>query len=183
MYKNSRTLIGIFFILMIALLGCKKASIVTYHIPKNTSFLVQSESTLSLPFGFETPSHWHQQPPTRMRIMGFFVQEYPPNEIDISITTLTGDAGGLLANVNRWRNQIQLPPISQKELRVETKTISDHQMNIVDVKGPQKRVLVGMYRLHDQQFFFKMMGKNPIVAQEEKVFYQFLNSITLDHEH
>ena len=47
-------------------------------------------------------------------------------DVDISVTTFPGDVGGELMNINRWRQQIGLSPISIDSLdeHIVTKTIN-----------------------------------------------------------
>jgi hypothetical protein len=63
------------------------------------------------------PSGWTEQPATAMRYATFVI----PGEgqpLEVTVTKLPGTSG-VLANVNRWRGQLRLPPISQKQLSSE----------------------------------------------------------------
>ena len=51
-----------------------------------------------------------------MRVGSFMIGNDQDNSVDISITSSPGDVGGLLANVNRWIGQIDLPPINDASL-------------------------------------------------------------------
>jgi hypothetical protein len=51
-----------------------------------------------------------------MRIESFKVDGPNASSGDVSITAFPGEAGGLSSNLNRWRGQLQLPPLSNEQL-------------------------------------------------------------------
>ena len=57
--------------------------------------------------------------------------------LEISLSSFPGDAGGLLANVNRWRGQVNLPPLEQAALpaTLEPFTAGTLSGQIVDLLG------------------------------------------------
>ena len=61
------------------------------------------------PFNWATPEKWTDKPGNSMRI-GSFAMPGPGGDADVSISQLGGMAGGLVANINRWRGQIGLSP-------------------------------------------------------------------------
>ena len=63
---------------------------------------------------WSTPGGWVELPSTSMRAANFLVAGDERSEC--YLTVLDGDGGGLLANVNRWRGQMSLPPIDADEL-------------------------------------------------------------------
>ena len=42
---------------------------------------------------------------------------------DVSVISLGGDGGGMLANINRWRMQVGLDPIGEDAIKTHTKAI------------------------------------------------------------
>ncbi len=44
--------------------------------------------------------------------------------VEIAVTRFGGRVGGVLANVNRWRGQMELPPIEESDLAAEIKRFS-----------------------------------------------------------
>ena len=67
------------------------------------------------------PSGWAQSFPGGMRFATFKVPG--TGKIDGSVVTLPGDAGGELANVNRWRGQIGLGPTDDAGLAAARTTV------------------------------------------------------------
>ena len=62
------------------------------------------------------PSGWTQDPKERpMRVATFRAGE-GENAVEVAVSQFPGDVGGLLANVNRWREQVGLEPITEEQL-------------------------------------------------------------------
>jgi hypothetical protein len=101
------------------------------------------------------------------------------------VSSFPGDVGGLLANVNRWRQQVKLPAIdeaglaqavSQVEMQAGKGSLVD--VNGTDAKTGQKARLVGVAVPHGgQTWFFKMLGDEPVVAREKDAFLKFVQSV------
>ncbi len=64
-----------------------------------------------LPLVWDLPAGWRELPATSMRQGNFAVDDHPA--IEAYLTLLPGDAGGLSANVNRWRKQMSLPALDE----------------------------------------------------------------------
>ncbi len=66
--------------------------------------------------------------------------------LEVSVTRMPGDGGGVLANVNRWRNQMALEPITEAELDRNTTRVDavGAQAVLVDLEGPRKPSAPGM---------------------------------------
>lgn len=82
------------------------------------------------------------------------------NEADgarITVTRLSGDGGGDLANINRWRNQLGLAPM--ETLNADAGVISESPMT-VDLVAPDQssRMLAAIVAGHGQTYYFKMTG-------------------------
>ena len=63
---------------------------------------------------WETPEGWVELPPRSMRDANFLVAG--DERAECYLTVLAGDGGGLAANVNRWRSQMSLAPLSDEGL-------------------------------------------------------------------
>lgn len=162
------------------LAGCKQREIHVYTAPKDAPVAVQGESqTTQLP-QWKVPSHWIPQPSTPFRLASFTIPS-GSQSADLSISFLNGQAGGLLANINRWRGQIQLMPITQDMLPQHTATLAfpNGKAQIVDMTSAdgQTRMLVAIWEHPEGAWFFKLMGPTAVIASEEKVFSTFLESV------
>ncbi len=87
---------------------------------------------------WEVPEGWGEQPGSGMRAATLFVPA-EGKALDLSVIALptTGAPGELLSNVNRWRGQLDLPPVDERGLSESTKEmkVGDATMTIVDVRG------------------------------------------------
>jgi hypothetical protein len=62
------------------------------------------------------PEGWSPVPGERpMRLATFEIPD-PAGAIEVAVTRFPGDVGGVLANINRWRGQMGLGPVSEAEL-------------------------------------------------------------------
>jgi len=107
----------------------------------------------------------------------------------VTLTPLFGPAGGLEANVNRWRTeQLGLPAWSAKEVKENVKKIatSDGEADYVDLIGRGKgergaeRILVAIVPHEGDTWFIKMMGTADLVGKQESAFKKFVKSVTFD---
>ena len=119
-----------------------------------------------------------------MRVGSFLIKGENGEEADMSVVPLSGDAGGDLANINRWRGQIDLAPLSPADLSTQSETITPggRKMLYVDfAKGP-KRLMAAIYHVGERTWFFKMMGEDATVASAKPSFIQFLRSLKFNVE-
>ena len=104
-------------------------------------------------------------------------------EADFSITAFPGDTGGLLANLNRWRGQVSLPPLAEAQLgaSVEHLDLGSLHAEVVDfagsANGAPTRLLGAVVPVNGVTWFFKLMGPATLVAQEKPAFLAFLRTV------
>lgn len=125
------------------------------------------------------PSSWVAKAPGAMRKASYTVA----GEADFSVIAFPGQAGGDLANVNRWRGQVQLPPLTDEQLAAETTTLQagDLTFVVVDFSGQSKtgatRLIGAILPYGGQSYFFKLMGPDTLVAGAKPEFLAFLKSV------
>ena len=129
------------------------------------------------------PKGWSEVPGEGMRFATF--KPPVPGKIDGSVVVLPGPAGGELANVNRWRNQIGLPPLDEGALSGARKTIATKAgpLNVYDFTNdakPASRVVAGLAQIQGNTWFVKLTGDADAVAAARKDFMQLLGSLRLD---
>ena len=84
---------------------------------------------------WKLPTGWEQKPGSQMRFATLVLpseaaaddgRKSPSKPLEVSVTSLPwspqGEADQLLANVNRWRGQMQLKPLTPAELSTETRS-------------------------------------------------------------
>ncbi len=102
----------------------------------------------------------------------------------MSVIPLSGEAGGDLSNINRWRGQINLEPMSEADLSAQSETIKPggNPMRYVDfvsrdlmIHNQKKRLMAAIYRQGgNRTWFFKMTGEDATVLSAKPAFMQFL---------
>ena len=97
------------------------------------------------------------------------------------MTSVPGDVGGLLANVNRWVGQIGLPPVDQSLLEKYTTpiTLAGEPAHLIEAYGQEQGLLAGALFLQKEAWFFKLQGDQVLAKKEKENFTSFLQSIAL----
>jgi hypothetical protein len=130
---------------------------------------------------WKAPSHWVAKTGSSMR-KGSYTISGAGGEADLSIIAFPGSVGGDLANLNRWREQVGLPPVSQAEFEASAQRLERDglRMTVVDLAGKgadAKRILGAMIPYNDATWFVKLMGPDALVAKEKTAFMAFLDTI------
>jgi hypothetical protein len=104
--------------------------------------------------------------------------QLPDGDGSVTVSSLSGDGGGLLANVNRWRNQIQLPPLSGDQLSEVTGEIdvSTGAATLVDLVNDDQRMLVVVVPHQGRSWFLKALGDAATISREKEAFLNFARS-------
>jgi hypothetical protein len=142
------------------------------------------------PFKFEAPAGWQQQPATGMRKAAFIVKD-GDRQADITVIDLPASAPSIadpLQNVNRWRTEIGLAPVTQEQIGDIVKKIevdgkpSDYAELIPDSAKPEESqaaeaTIAAAVPAEGMIWFFKMRGNRDVVAAQRDNFKTFLDSI------
>ncbi len=131
-----------------------------------------------------TPEGWTVDGPRPMREVTFLVGE----ETSCWITVLGGDAGGALANANRWLKELSLEPIGPEQLSaLPTAQMLGGKAIIVEGTGPYSSMgsppesdwgMIGLIRqLSDRSVFVKMVGPAANVAAARDSMMQLAASL------
>src|SRR5882724_4414392 len=121
---------------LVLLSACRDPKVTSYRVPKETPEPLPPILTGALPAGsspstpgsdmaatavptasgdglaWTAPANWTVKPASAMRKGSYRVPGPDGTDADLSITAFPGDVGGRLANVNRWRGQLELPPLN-----------------------------------------------------------------------
>ncbi|MDO8544856.1 MAG: hypothetical protein Q7S40_30800 [Opitutaceae bacterium] len=145
----------------------------------NTAVPTASGSGLT----WTAPAHWQSKAASAMRKATFTVPGEGGASAELAVTAFPGDVGGEVANVNRWRGQIQLPPLSDADVGAAIMRLEANGLKIavVDMVNPAAatptRVLGAWIPHQGSTWFFKLSGPDSVVAKEKNTFIQFLNTI------
>lgn len=178
---------------LLACSGCNDDSQITvYRIPKEsqpaTTPSPDATKDVAAPaVHWTAPAAWQEQPATGFRKASFLARGADGTQADISIISFPEQAGGLLANVNRWRDQLKLAPITNEAEAGKPIPVAGRDMFFVDLMsaqplqpgGSRSRILGGIFPLNGQTWFFKMIGPEQLVEAQRETFTKFLQNVHL----
>ena len=193
----------------LCLAACRDAKVTAYRIPKETD-PVPSAATAggdgppgmtgpstgggdmaatAVPtaqgpgLAWTAPPDWVSKPAGAMRKATYAVPGNGGADGDLSITAFPSDVGGELANVNRWRGQVQLPPLAETDLAGAVTRLEYNGLHIAFVdfgagKGADSpRMLGAIVPYGGGTWFFKLSGPDALIAKEKPAFEAFLKTL------
>jgi hypothetical protein len=131
------------------------------------------------------PADWEPlQSATDFQVAKFRVRGEDGALADLTVIKMSGEAGGFLANVNRWRAQLRLQPVDDGGMKSSTAEVSTPagsylivQLLGADVRTGRSMSLVGaILRRPQHTWFYKLMGDPDAVARHNEAFLRFLRS-------
>lgn len=130
--------------------------------------------------GWTVPAGWaklEQQKP--MRYATYKAGE-GATAVEVVLSTFPGDVGGLHANVNRWRGQVGLPPITPDELAANVKAfeVPGFTGNTMRLKGDTQHMLGAAIKdtANERTWFVKITGTPAAIDAQEAAFLEFAKS-------
>lgn len=190
--------------------GCGKDEVRVYQAPKDAPAIASAgqggsggasaspaspgggpgpaaESSERAPVPWTVPAGWEEKPASGMRVASYAVKRPDGRSADISVVALGGGSGGEVENVNRWRDQIGLEPVTEAGLAGLRSLVAagDRQVVMYELDG-KKTVLDGKYAARtlaailpagEMTVFFKMTGENALVAEQKPQFLAWLKSV------
>lgn len=99
---------------------------------------------------------------------------------EVAISQLGGNAGGLLANVNRWCGQVGLAPVTAEQLPALAPQfeITGFTGNTMRLKGAEKHLVAAVIYepKADRTWFVKLLGPPALADQHEAALIAFAKS-------
>jgi hypothetical protein len=173
------------------LTGCERDDIKVYRVPKESATRpapppVAPPVPPSLPaLRWQTPPGWLEGARSEFRAASFRIKGAGHKEADVSIVPIPGSAGGDLSNVNRWRDLVSLPALTEAELgqaaeRIEVagQPAALYDMAGEGATGDPTRILAVIQRREGTTWFFRMTGDPQQVAEQKPVFIEFLRTLS-----
>ena len=158
-----------------------------HHQPPLEKMKLPANVGNSHSISWTTPPEWEEQPAHGMRSGSFLAKGKDELSIDISAIFLGGAAGGDLPNVNRWREQISLPPWTFDEF-LNNQVMIDTPLGkakIVDFSSEEKlnqgehhtRIVAAILPYQGGTWFFKMTGEKTLMEVQKPIFQKFLEAV------
>jgi hypothetical protein len=132
---------------------------------------------------WQLPSGWQESKAGGMRFAT--LKPNVSGKLDVSIVVLPGEAGGELANVNRWRGQIGLPPVDEAALGAARKAVKSRAgtVSVYDFTSDgtaKTRMIAGLLLVNGNSWFLKMVGDADAVASARGGFLKLLETLRLE---
>jgi hypothetical protein len=193
----------------LALLGCEEEGIRSYEAPKDAADSLQLPATTvpGLPTSapgsdpadgdWELPEGWTASSEQRPMRLATFIAPNPndaEDPLEVALSVFPQDVGGALANVNRWRGQLGLDPVSAAQLPDVTAPLTegdDSSGTLVEIEGEAQHQDLGEVPVAmivamvpdpaaDRTWFVKAVGLPDQVATQRDAFIQFARTLPPD---
>ena len=174
-----------FISIMIMCISCDSGSHVrTYNLPKQNieeklqSIKIEESNTGTLVW--TKPASWISSEGSSMRIASFSVP-YKGGVGDLSVIQLSGEGGGLESNVNRWRRQLNMTPISleeiEKNINVQSGTLGKYSIIKIVNDQTNKAFICAIVPVRNQTLFIKLSMNANYLQDIEEDFISFCSSL------
>ncbi len=129
---------------------------------------------------WKLPAGWKELTPGTFQKARFLAAENSAGKAEATISILAGTGGGDLANVNRWRGQVGLAPITEAEL-TQTATMVEADgkpARVVDMTGAngQQRIIAVIAAGEGETTFYRLSGHPDLVGAQRETFLDFVKS-------
>jgi len=136
---------------------------------------------------WNAPAGWQRRPLSNFINQGnFMLPAYDGPPASLTISVFPDQTGGLVNNVNRWREQLNQPPLSESEVLESIETIEvaalPEPIQFIRIDGTEgdgqaAATEGGFLFLEDESWFFKLSGPTQAVDQHSEDFREFLQSV------
>ena len=149
-------------------------------IPANTA-PVSSEGKPN----WQVPAGWQEVSAGQFLVAKFTITGDSGAAAAVNVSSSSGEGGGLAGNVNRWRGQLGLAPLSEAEMNksVTAIDVQGGKASLIEMSGTDTRTgqptrLVGvMVPQSGQTWFYKLMGDAKVVESQKDAFTKFVQGV------
>jgi hypothetical protein len=151
--------------------------------PSLTAHAMPAAPETDLPFTFTKPTQWKPAALPTFAVAAFSVTDNSPRP-EITITPLPAGAGGIEANVNRWRGQLGLSLASADELAAQAQSyeVDGQAAHRVRLMGPEdakpRRAIMAVVVPHEGiNWIIALKAEADVADREQDNFDQFVGSL------
>ena len=131
---------------------------------------------------WQVPGDWKQEKAGQFVTAAYAL----PSGGRVTVSKLGGDGGGLAANINRWRDQVGLKPLADKEVAGQPLKIADsgEEMLLFNLTSETSAddtegILAGVLPLKTETWYFKFSGPVSVLKKTGGVFAEFLRTVRI----
>ena len=164
-----------------ALVAEQKPAFITFlksfQIKEGADATRAAEETTATGFNWNVPKNWKVVPAGEMQAARFSVAANN-GKADVFVSVFPNDTGGTLANVNRWRKQLGLGPVEEKDLAQTVAPLdpANSQAVLVDLTNGDRRLIGAIVPRDGRYWFYKLLGDAGAVGAEKDTFAVFAGS-------
>ncbi|MGO8838401.1 MAG: hypothetical protein ACLQAH_05480 [Limisphaerales bacterium] len=133
---------------------------------------------------WQVPAGWQEVSGGQFLVAKFNITG-PTGAAAVNVSNSTGEGGGLVGNVNRWRGQLGLPTLADADVEKSITPLdgAGGKASLVDMSGKDARTgqptrLVGVIVPQSgQTWFYKLMGDAGVVESQKAAFTQFVQGV------
>lgn len=200
-WYGSKMNIIFLLIIIIGFSACRRDKIEVRQVPKESATPMSMHQHEPAPSGsmpsgmidapppargvsWTAPSGWKEEPGNGIRL-ATFIPPQDAGKAEATVVALPGEAGGELANVNRWRGQIGLTPIDEARLAEARQGVKSRigAVMVYDFTGEgakKSRLVAGLVKVGDTTWYFKLMGNEKAVGKYKPAFIKLLEGLKND---
>ena len=123
------------------------------------------------------PAGWQEVSGGQFLVAKFTIAGDSGATAAVNVSSSAGEGGGLVGNVNRWRGQLGLAPLSEAEVNksVTAIDVQGGKASLVEMSGTDARTgqptrLVGVIVPQSgQTWFYKLMGDAKVVESQKRL--------------
>lgn len=166
----------------IGLAGCDQDDIHAYTAPVDPprpDLVVAADESTPPSLTWQMPDDWRPSANPPRFVLAAYDAGEPGAAAQTTVSFLDGAGGGALANINRWRDQIGLPPVNDlPQQPITPMDIEGDVAAMVDLHADDVRVLGVIYPRQDldETWFFKMTGPPDTVETHKQAFINLVLS-------
>ena len=172
----------IIFICFLIIYGCKNNDskhVNSYRTSKSQVILEKSNQSSEQPFTWDAPSDWIPTNNSEFSKGTYLIPSSKGSSV-LSISYFSGDAGGITANVNRWRNQLDLPSLDVEKIKamaeIFTSKIGEYQVyTIINPENPEA-LLCSIIPTNNYTIFIKLKTYPDTINDFKEQFIEFCSS-------
>lgn len=131
------------------------------------------------------PGGWQEMDGGQFLFAKFVIADPAGEQAAVNVSTSPGDGGGLVANVNRWRGQLGLPPWSDAEVERQARKIetSAGAATLIEMSGADARTqkptltVAAIVPQNGATWFYKLMGDEKLVQAQKEAFAAFVKGV------
>ncbi|MBX3360308.1 MAG: hypothetical protein KF912_15200 [Phycisphaeraceae bacterium] len=139
--------------------------------PQDSLTAPAPEASRSDNWPWRAPAAWRHVPGERPMRLATYEMQGPSGPIEVAISRFPGDVGGMLANVNRWRGQVGLPPTTESELADMIEPFENDRFSgsLLHIEGAEQHIVVAsIFETNANQTWTVRVSAAPAVASAMK---------------